>query len=273
MIEVVSGTNSYRIIKKVAEAKNYHLYLCIQVSTERQCLLQIASEIRHNGELQLGAYILKELENYANRLEDEYESVKTDSNVLLNYGLGFTELVDSFNCPEQGGRWVNILAFRNVKLVSRMVPVINVKEKDHQLINLRTSAWIMGKLLKVLAFAHSQGISVGLLTGNNILIEPDEHYVVIFDWLSSKMYPEEVPLEITRREISQAAMTVIDAAGGDLETGSFPDSDDHSLVSYTEHLFELARGKENSAERAHSEFYNLIDSLWKREFYPFTLLK
>lgn len=267
---IKSPTNQYNVGKQVGNTSKYRLYLCNEKGTEHQCLLQIAADATLNGELERAAYILEELKRKSDELEVEYSTVKKDQEVFLNYDLGFPELMDSFICQEQGGRRINILAFRNVEDVSSMVPLINITAKDRQRVDLRTSAWIMGKLLKLLVFAHSQGISVGLLGGSNILIEPDEHYVLIFDWSVARTHSEAVPAETRREEISQAAQAVITVIGGNLETGVFPGDGEKGFKPYTEHLLRLARGCESNAERAHKNFYELIDSLWKREFYPFT---
>lgn len=269
-MEMVSNSHVYEIIKKVADADNYRLYLCKQKETEHQCLLQIATQTEHNGKLDRSAYILQELLRRSDELEDEYASVKTDPNIMLNYCLGFPDLVDSFIPPNQGGRRANILAFRNVETVSSMVPLINITKKDRQRIDLRTSAWIIGKLLKLLVFAHGEGISVELITGKNILIEPDNHYVLIFDWSAARIHSDEVLFETRCREISQVAQAVVIAMGGDLKAGIFPDDGEEGFKLYTEHLLRLARGSESKAGRAHEEFYKLVDSFWKREFYPFT---
>ena len=266
----IKGSYLYQVSKKVAETGNYRLYLCTQGGGERQCLMQITTTVEHNGELQRAAYILKELQRRADELEEEYAHVKTDPKVILNYKLGFPELVDSFICEEQGRRQINILAFRNVDDVSKVVPLINITERDRLRVDLRTSAWIMGKLLKLLAFAHSEGISIRLMTGGNILIEPDQHYVLIFDWSEARTYSERIPTAEQRQEISQAAQTVITVLGGSLETGVSPDDDEEAFVRYTEHLLRLARGSECNAQRAHEEFYKLIDLLWERKYYPFT---
>lgn len=270
MDEIKGGHNVYRVGKKVAETSEYRLYLCMQEEPERQCLLQIAAATDHNGGLDRAAYILGELERRSGELETEYEQVKTKPEDMLNYGLGFPELVDSFICQEQGGRRINILAFRGVEDVSNMVPLSNVTVKDQLRVDLRTSAWIMGKLLKLLVFAHGEKISVGLMTGNNILIEPNQHYVLIFDWSAAQTHSETVPAETRSQEISQAAQAVITVLGGDLETGDFPDDGDEAFSQYTDHLLRLARGGENQATRAHEKFYELIDSLWQRKYHPFT---
>jgi len=269
-MQMASDSSLYHVGEKVAESKQYRLYLCSQDQTNRECLLQIATTIEQNGDLDRAAFILKELKRRADELEAEYARVKTDPKDTLNYDLGFPELVDGFICPDQGGRRVNILAFRNVEKVSKMVPLINVTAKDGLRVDLRTSAWIMGKLLKLLVFVHSEGISTGMMSSGNILIEPDQHYVLIFDW-SAAQTQADVPKETQRREISQAAQAVIVVLGGNLETETIPDDGDEGYGRYADFLLQLARQGASDAARAHAEFYQLIDELWPRGFYKFTV--
>lgn len=268
-MDIESDSGLYEIREQVADARQYRLYLCLQRQTGRRCLLQIAKTMENNGELDRAAFILKELKRRADELEAEYAGVKADSKDLLNYDLGFPELVDSFICRLQGGRRINILAFRNVEDVSDIVPLINITAKDRLRVELRTSVWIMGKLLKLLVFAHSENISVGLISGGNILIEPVQHYVLIFDWSAAQTHVNAILADIRCQEITQAAQAVITVLGGDLETDTFPNDGDENRDQYLSHLLRLARGSESNAERAHAKFYELIDSLWKREFHPF----
>jgi hypothetical protein len=149
-----------------------------------------------------------------------------------------------------------------------MVPLINITAKDRLRVDLRTSAWIMGKLLKLLSFAHGEKTSVSLVSGNNILIEPNEHYTLIFDWSAARIYSSDIPREQRRQEIACAAKAVIVALGGNMETETFP-NDEESSAQYTEHLLQLASGSESNAGKAHEKFYELIDSLWERAYHPF----
>jgi hypothetical protein len=153
---IKSDSYAYEVGKKVAEAGNYRLYLCSQNGTNRQCLLQIATSPEHNGALQRAVYILKELKRRADEVEAEYADVKKDSKIFLNYDLGFPEIVDSFVYSEQGGRQINILEFKNVEDVGSMVPLINITKKDRLRVDLKTSAWIMGKLLKLYSFVNNK---------------------------------------------------------------------------------------------------------------------
>lgn len=266
MTEIRSDSHLYQVDRKVAETGAYRLYLC-RDEKGRQCLLQIAAAVEHNGNLQRGAYVLKELERRADELEENYARVKKNPEAMLNYKLGFPELVDGFISQEQGARQVNILAFRNVKDVSKMVPLTNITAKDRFRVDLRTSAWIMGKLLKLLAFVFAEGFSVDP-TGSNVLIEPEQHYVLIFDWSAAQIYPEATPKEMQSLQISRAARAVAVVLGGNLETGVFPDD---SSKAYTDFILKLARGGMRDAEAAHKEFYALVDTLWERKYHPFTV--
>lgn len=271
MNEIVNGPNHYGVIKEVARSEYYHLYLCVQEDTKRECLLQIASVAEHNGKIQRAAYILTELARHADKLEAEYEKIRADPKILLNYKFGFPELVDSFIYQEQGGRQINILAFRNVDDVADMVPLINITDKDKLRIDLRTSAWIMGKILKLLDFIYSQGISIDFTSGDNILINVDKHYVVFFDWTKASWSEmlEIDPVKVQRNEIAQAAQAVVIALGGNVETGFFPEDGNKEYINY---LLKLARGDTiTDAKTAHKNFYEIVNRIWKREFHPFTV--
>jgi hypothetical protein len=267
---IANGSHRYDIGRQVADAGAYRLYLSTNGESDRQYLLQIADKPDHNGRLDRAAYVLSELKRRSDEVEEEYARVKTDENDRLNYALGFPELVDTFPCEQQGGRRINIFGFRGVQDVGTMIPLVNIG--NHRVRpDLRTSVWIMGKLLKLLTFTQSEGISVGPLTGSNILIEKDAHYALIFDWSKASIHHEGVPLETRREEIAQAAQSVITLLGGDRSTGTFPDDEGGRFHPYVDYLFRLACGGESKAERAHAKFYELADSLWKPEYYAFTV--
>lgn len=268
MTKIQHDSCVYRVDKKVGESQNSRLYICTQDGVQRQYLLQIAADVQHNVALQRAAFILTELARRAEELEAEYAAVKKNPAVFLNYNLGFPELVDSFVCPEQGNRQVNILAFRNVEDLANLVPLANITEKDRMRVDLKTSAWIMGKLLKVYDFAVSEGFSVDPNI-NTILIESDQHYVLIFDWTGAEIHSGTVPAETRRKQISHAAQVVIMILGGDPKTGTFPE-DTEEASQYTNYLLQLSHGGESNAKKAHTRFYEIVDSLWERKYHPFT---
>lgn len=272
-MEISNGDRVYKKGQLVGENEKFRLYTCIDLATGKECLFQIAADISYNGDLSRNAYILKELERASAEIEGEYAKVKDDQNVMLNYQLLFPELVDSFISSSQGDRKVNILAFRHVEKVGDIIPLINITEKDKLRVDLRTSAWIMGRLLKLIGMAQNEGISTASILGDeNILIVPDQHYVIIFDWSAAKTYQnaEAYPLEEKRIEISMATKAVIKVLGGNINTGHFPNDGEEEFERYTKHLLRLETGVIASAEKAHQQFYNLIDQLWERKFHPFT---
>ncbi|MFA4846094.1 MAG: hypothetical protein WC654_06060 [Patescibacteria group bacterium] len=275
----------YHLKKLVGGTSAYRLYLCEQDGVEWDCLLQVAAVplaekgmdssealLRNNGALDRSAFLLRELLREAHRLETEFALLQEEgSDRFLNYDLSFPRLVDSFICNEQGKRRVNILAFKNVPEVIRMVPIDNIVTKNHLRVDIRTSAWILGKLLKLLTFVHSLGIAVELTDTTNILTEPDEHYILFFDWSRAKSYPDGVvPTEIRRREIMNVTRSVITLLGGNAEKRFFPNDGEPYFDAYTDHLLRLAHGSQANAQAAHAQFYELIRGLWKHGFHDFT---
>ena len=272
MIVLNEGSKrSYEVGKQVAETERYRLYLCRPSGETADHLLQVASKVEHNGALDRDAYILERLLREAQRLEEEYAGVKTKSNHLLNYQLSFPALVDTFVPADQGHRRVNILRFREVDDVRKLVPLHNLAHRDRLRVDLRTSVWIMGKLLKTLTFTEAARTIVGNLTLGNILIEPDQHYVVIFDWADAQLTNGHIPRSMVCDEIRSAARGVIEVLGGTMEEG-IPDDGSAEHARYEKHLVQLAQSGESDAFTAHQSFYTLVDSLWPRGFHQFTML-
>lgn len=255
----------YQVGKFVGGTEKYRLYICDEVSTQQQSLLQIATATEYNGELDRAIFILKELWQAARLLD---WSAGED----LNYDRLFPGVVDSFISPEeQGRRRVNILIFRKINSITKLVPLSNLREKDRLRVDLETSAWIMGRLLKLIAFAHGKSITVGLLTGNNVLIEPERHSAVVFDWSSAIMHRLVAPHEQCKDDIAAAAQAVFAAIGGNPKTLEYPyATQEHH--SYIEFLRRLANREEGIATRVHTNFYGLVYGLFGRSFRPFNTL-
>ncbi|MFC1623038.1 hypothetical protein ACFL2R_01345 [Patescibacteria group bacterium] len=295
-IEIVSGLSKYQVIEKVADAEVYQLFLCKQEELSRQLLLQVASEKRFNSKISQVAFILQQLKEAANEAEADYAKTKTDPDDILNYDLGFPDLIDSFVCEEESGRHINIFGYKHTDDFYYWIPLIKIAKKNQRRIDLRTSAWIVGKFLKLLAFIHDNGFSVNLMTRKNLLVQPDQHWISIFDWMKAEISFSGVSDRQKRADISQMAKSVILTLGGSPAKGFIPydedvefdeyckpfsrlgdDSSDiisvykkEAFEKYRGFLLRLARGAESDAGKAHTEFYELIDSLWVRKFYPIT---
>lgn len=270
---IVTGKNGeYEIGDMVARNPRYRLYNCID-GDGRELLFQVAADTSYNGELSKNAWVLSRLAQRSDEIEAEYAALQAGKEwvVPLNYNLAFPQVHDSFIAQ---AKQVNILGFRNVASVKSIIPLVKIW-KDSLRVDLRTSAWMAGKLLKLLVFTHDHRFQVGdgKISGNNVLIEPDEHYILIFDWSGAIIHDEQVPAKIRRGEIKAAAQVIIKALGDDLECARENDAD----VPYTNYLRSLAVSGESDASKAHETFYRIVDelcenpdSVWEKGFYKFT---
>lgn len=264
-----TADNIFQVGEPLGQTSRYNLYECT-LPDDTVGILKIAADISHNPLLDREAFLLRTMREEAFRLEREYAKVKTDDKGKLNYQFCFPEVIDCFASKEQGGRRVSILSFSAIaEELEELVPLSHIMSKDGLRIDPRTSGWIMGKLLKLLVFTHSQGIS-STLTGENILLNTKEHYIAVFDWTEATITDGVLANGLAVCEISQAAREVILAMGGDIETGAIPPDDDLPDSRYESMLFELASGNVESAKDAHAKFYDLILALWPRGFHPFT---
>ncbi|NQV89450.1 MAG: hypothetical protein HQ488_03965 [Parcubacteria group bacterium] len=261
----------YTIGKMVAETAEYRLRLCTQVGTGRSCLLQVAISSANNGTLDRVAYILRRLATRAIEVEELYTPRRKYPDERLNYQIGFPEVLASFVHEEQGGRRINILAFACVDDVKQLVPLASIVSKDSLRVDMQTSAWILGKSLKLLAFAHDNGVEIGGLDLSKILIEPTKHYVILFDWSAARIHPDGVSTATARQEIMDLARGIVTLLGGDIATRRFPDDGEEGRETYFAHLLQLAAGSQPDAFLAHGTFYDLLrqDLGWKG-FRPFT---
>lgn len=265
------GSKQYHVRDRVYQNSEYRLYICSQSESGFENLLQIATDTGHNGDLDRSVYFLNSLLYLAEEVEEEYAKVKINPKEMLNYHLGFPEVVDTFVSAKQGERRVNILGFRNVSDVRTMVPLYNIVHKDNRRVDLKTSIWIMGKLLKILTFIHGADISIGNVSLENILIEPDKHYVVVFNWAKAQKCSDVLSRQVVEEEIQHAAICVLKVLGG-MGADDIPDDGSQQYLPYISHLHALACAGNRSAEAAHREFYEFVDSLWPRGFQPFTTL-
>ena len=251
----------YRVGDLVAETATYRVYLCEDHATGQQYLLQIAKEIQHNGGLERAAFVLKGLKQTSDSFDKE--NAKTDPDRHLNYDRLFPGVVDSFVSDEQGKRRINILSLKDVDTIHNMVPLSNLTVRDRLRVDLQTSAWIMGRLLKLLGLTHSQGIAVRELKGSNVLIETENHFVVVFDWTSALTYPQAIPEKNRADDIAHAAKAVFVAIGGNPDTLDYPyDLDNPDEQRYIEMLRRFMRGKESNAAEAHTGFYKLVREIF-----------
>ena len=258
----------YGVVKPLGITDEFNTHLC-KLPDGREGILKIASIVEHNGVLDREAYRLNLLKEEADAVEKEYAE-RMHGKQPLNYHFYFPKVEESFVSGDQGGRRVIILSFSDISAaVGELTPLSHLTSYDHLRVDPRSSAWILGKLLKLLVFTHSLGISIGRLSGDNILINHEQHYVSLFDWGGAEDLGK-MTTEVACKEISQITREVILALGGDPETGKIPEDDQLADSRYQEFLIKLLLKNDGNAQKAHKEFYELIRSLWPSAFHPFT---
>ncbi|QQS21486.1 hypothetical protein IPM09_03090 [Candidatus Saccharibacteria bacterium] len=265
---VITGTKSpYTVIAPLAHTTSHRLYIC-KDGTGNLRLLQIAVTRGANGGLGRGAYILGQLTAESQRLDTLY-ATKHDGK-HLHYDRLFPELVESFVSPTQDKRRVNILAFTDVTDVASLVPFSNLRTRDQVRLDLKTSAWVMGRLLKLQTFVHAQGVGIRAIRSDNILLDPSKHFAIVLDWSSARMYQQAIEREGAMSDIASAASAVMASIGGTSHGVSY--ELDEAEVRYVALLRQLGDGAVTDAITAHSQFYELVRDIWPNEFHPFTTL-
>lgn len=262
-VEIICGTERYTANTDtvLAEFPGYRVRRCVNAAG-REAYLQVATSAEHNRVIGRQITALGALQRAAERVNAATER-------RLGYDYAFPELLGSTVLSSQAGRSVAILGLRGVARLDDVMPLSRLLPGPY--VDLKTSAWIVGRLFKWLAFAHEQlGWAVGRVRADNILLAPSQHYVVFFDWAHT------LPVEVrnARLEVRTAAQLGLRILGGDLDAAR----DNELERAYTDCLSRLAVSDEHSAREAHREFYECVDSLianpasgWRAGFYPFTL--
>jgi serine/threonine protein kinase len=98
-------------------------------------------------------------------------------------------LVDSFRHRE-----ANTGADRRVNVVAAaggLRSLVEVRRAYPDGLDPRDAAWIWRRLLVALGLAHRAGVVHGAVVPDHVLIEPDEHGVVLVDWCYSVTGPDD----------------------------------------------------------------------------------
>lgn len=265
-----SPTTTYLVKRALARGPTHNVYLVTDEKDDSWFMLKVSLDIPGNGRLDREALLLKDIEAEVSRLRSS--EVPGSTGGALRYEKCFPRLRESFLFKEQGNRRVNIIEISDTESVSNLVPIEQWRTRERVRIDPKSSAWIMGRLLKVFTLTHSIGIGVGKIDGGNILVNPKQHRAIFFDWTEAHQYDKYVPPEKVGEEISQAAIQVFIALGGNLATGTLPPSGQLLDTQYAELLLEFMSGCERDPDKAALRFYKLVREMWVTEFHPFTTI-
>lgn len=268
MMYLRGNQHAYEVGQLVAATVAYRLYLAKEVESNAWRLLQVAHDLQSNGGLSRAAYILDMLQDASHTYDLEYGAKYKGKH--LHYDRLFPQRVETFVSEEQGNRRFNVLAFTDVSDVPSLLPLSNLRVKDRAIIDLKTGAWVMGRLLKLLSFTHQQGIAIRSLRPNNILLDKDQHFAIVLDWTTALVFQSNVSREAAGADIVRAAETVLTSYGATAHGLPYQLTDDEER--YISFLRDLADGSNSDANKAHAQFYDLVREIWDADFHPFTTL-
>jgi hypothetical protein len=267
---VHSPTTSYEVLKPLGRTPTYNVHLVTDITSGSWCMLKVSKDTAGNGRLDREAVILRDIWTEVERLRStEKPGVARGA---LRYEKCFPRLSESFLSKEQGNRRINIIEIVDTGAVEHLVPLEQWRTRERVRIDPKTSAWLMGRLLKVFTLTHPIGIGVGKIDGGNILVNPQKHRAIFFDWTEAHQYELYVPKEKVGEEIAQAAKQVFGALGGNPSTGELPVSDQLVDTRYAALLLQFMSGTERDPDKAAQRFYALVREMWDKEFHPFTTI-
>ena len=262
-------------LKQTAE---HTVYLVTDVADGNWYMLKVSVDIPGNGRLDREALVLKDIQTEVARilLAEKPGSVSGG----LRYEKCFPRLRESFLFTEQGNRRINIIEIPATDSVRDLVPIEHWRTRGIEIgpnlvkvrIDPKSSAWLIGRLLKVFTLTQPIGISVGKIDGGNILVNSEKRRAIFFDWTDAHQYDKYVPSEKAGEEIASATKEVFLALGGSLAKGTLPPSDQLTDDRYAQLLLQFMSGAERNPDKAALRFYKLVREMWEPAIHPFTTI-
>ncbi len=187
---------------------------------------------------------------------------------------------------------------RQANIVGRLPSVYSLEEIRAQYphgVDPKDVAWLWRKLLIALGFAHARGILHGAVLPPHILIEPDQHGLVLDNWLYAlpepidpaahltaivsayeTWYPPEILAKQPPRpgfDIFMGARSMVYLLGGDPLAGEVPTVVPKAIASFFRGcLLPAPNDRPQQAWDLLNEFTQLIERLWgPRTFRPFAM--
>jgi hypothetical protein len=158
---------------------------------------------------------------------------------------------------------VVFLGFSDVISTYKKLVPVSVLTKDVR-VDLKSVVWMLGKLLRGLAFVHDQGFTVGLLDATNVLVETDLHGVFVLDFSGASEEPSDADC---LAEVFAAAKLAWEAAGGTDTKAPLLDPDIMNQDQHDEFV-EFLRSMMDNPSRAQEEradLYAMADRIWPKE--------
>ncbi len=236
----------------------FRLYLAKSLDGKQSYLMRVPTEAYHNGEINLEAEVLIHLEACSKNIEAEYAKEKKNPEARVHYDWLVPKLAATFIADEdQGHRQINLLSIVDGQ-VEDFVPMAKLVEKYK--VDVKTAAWILGRLYKLQSFLEMCG---GLYNFevDGVILEPRMHRMV---YLGMPRSGELMCWDESLRNATAAINDWVEFNGTEHE------EDFRKLLEWT-------CSKDNSRRmtgtEAHKEFYGKLDDWWGHKYHPFTYME
>ncbi len=207
-------------------------------------------------------------------LQNEVHSLRFLNRAATPQRKHLPVLVDEFRTSD--GRFGTVL--RLIKGHSFSV----IHKQYTQGVDGQHAAWILKRLLSVLAHAHSQGVIHGNIKPEHIIVQPQNHNVVLLDWSHSIRTAQPAVLSIPgilsdysapeiREEQSPTAASdiysvgkcMIMLLGGDLHYDSIPSHIDKRLTCFLQtFVWPNPQERAQNAEQLHEKLVQLREEIY-----------
>jgi serine/threonine protein kinase len=274
-----TATNQYSLGSLLSQGDICNLYAGALIApTRKQVILKVPIKPQDNDLNANEARILAHLRSGSN-----YPAARAF----------LSQLIDAFSYKEQAtGIIRRITVLTHVK---NLVTLKAVKEAYPGGIDARDMAWIWRRLLVALDFAHTNGVIHGSVLPTHILIQPEQHGVMLIDWSYAVLQPERThtwisaistayrtwyPAEVFARQEPQPGLDIYMAAscmiyllGGDPQLHTLPASVPWQIQNHLRGCtLPHPRQRPQDARTLLHDFDELLERLWgPRNFHAFRM--
>lgn len=200
-------------------------------------------------------------------LAEEIADFEQEKPKKSHYDWLFASLKDSFLEPSQEHRRISIFEVQDATL-DQLTPLSKLSRDTE--IDVRTAIWILGRLLKFYSFLElleftTDGSREEILVNyptfspDDYLIGPERHRLIFYNFSD---YVEDCVAYDFVRSIANFIYSWVSL-----------DTDDDAEKQYLSLFADFAENGRRTAEIAHKELYQLVESLGGVHYHPFTYRK
>jgi len=275
-VGIQKGLNgSYEIFRIKTEADfeptallttaNYHLYVA-KLPSGQLGFMKISANVDCNSAIDHEYQTLQYLHQKA--LENDNLAIKAGQKNPF-YEAFFPNPLEIIDIPD--GRKAIFIGFdpsiQEYKQLSPLSVILRNRRVD-----LQTTMWILGKLIKLLVFVHEEGYANLFVDPSNVLIEPNLHAVFVLDWSYSRGDQKFCSSDI-HTDLQAAAKLAWLISGGTNDSPPPHDSDILSQKGHDEfvefiHDLNLAYNARSCWSLLYQEPHGLAHRLWPKEELP-----